>query len=175
MNLSCPNIEKGGISFGKDPDTVFRLVKRVKAETGIPVVPKLTPEVKSIADIAAAACDAGADGLTVMNTMPAAAVDVAKGLVAFKGGLSGPILRPVALRAVHEVCARVSVPVLGAGGIMNATDAAAFIVAGARAVQVGTATFIDPFAIPKIVEGLTNYSGAGRLWGAERVPGGTDG
>jgi dihydroorotate dehydrogenase (NAD+) catalytic subunit len=160
MNLSCPNIKKGGISFGKDPETVFRLVRGVKEQTSIPVIPKLTPEVKSIVEIASAACDAGAAGLTIMNTMPAAAMDLARGVVALKGGLSGPLLRAVALRAVHEVSSKVDIPVIGAGGIMNGTDALSFLLAGAKAVQVGTATFIDPYAIPKMIRELEDHGGA---------------
>jgi dihydroorotate dehydrogenase (NAD+) catalytic subunit len=175
MNLSCPNIKKGGISFGKDVETVFRLVKGVKALTTIPIIPKLTPEVKNIVEIASAACDAGADGLTIMNTIPAAAVDIKGGAVAFKGGLSGPLLRPVALRAVHEVSMKVKLPVIGVGGIMDAADVVSFLVAGAQAVQVGTATFVDPFAIPRMVRGLEEYLRTRGLPGVESLVAGTHG
>jgi dihydroorotate dehydrogenase (NAD+) catalytic subunit len=175
MNLSCPNIKKGGISFGKDAETVFRLVKEVKARTTIPVIPKLTPEVKNIVEIASAARDAGADGLTIMNTMPAAAVDIERGVVAFKGGLSGPLLRPVALRAVHEVSTKVPLPVIGVGGIMDAADVVSFLVAGAQAVQVGTATFVDPFAIPRIVRDLEEYLRARELPGVDGLMADTHG
>jgi dihydroorotate dehydrogenase (NAD+) catalytic subunit len=157
MNLSCPNIKKGGISFGKEAKTVHDLIVKVKGVTPIPVVAKLTPEVKNIVEIALAAWEARADGLTIINTMPAAVVDVASRSVPLKGGLSGPVLRPIALKAVHEVSRAVPLPVIGAGGIMNALDALAFLMAGARAVQVGTATFVDPFAIPNILKGMEGY------------------
>lgn len=157
MNLSCPNIKAGGISFGKEPGMVFDIVKKVKAVTTIPLFAKLTPEVKNIVDIAKAACDAGADGLTLINTMPAAGFDARKRNIPLKGGLSGPVLKPIALRAVYECSKAVPVPVIGAGGIMDATDAVSFFMAGARAIQVGTATFVDPYAIPKIIKGIADF------------------
>jgi dihydroorotate dehydrogenase (NAD+) catalytic subunit len=157
MNLSCPNIKKGGIGFGKEADMVYQIIKHVKAVTTIPVLAKLTPEVKNIVEIAAAARDAGADGLTLINTMPAAVVDVGKRMVPIMGGLSGPVIKPVALRAVYECSKVVAIPIIGAGGIMDANDAIAFFMAGAQAVQVGTATFIDPYAIPKIIRGIGEY------------------
>ncbi len=154
MNLSCPNIKKGGISFGKEASTVHAMVRSVKEITKIPLIAKLTPEVKNLAEIALAAYEGGADGLTLINTMPAAIVDVKGRRVPLKGGLSGPALRPVALRAVHECSKAVPIPVIGVGGIMDTQDALAFFMAGASAIQVGTATFIDPFTIPKIIAGL---------------------
>ena len=157
MNLSCPNIKKGGISFGKEADMVYEIIRKVKAVTKIPVLAKLTPEVKSIVEIAVAAFDAGADGLTLINTIPAAVVDVNKKTVPIKGGLSGPVIKPVALRAVYECSRAVPIPVIGAGGITNTDDAIAFFMAGARAIQIGTATFVDPYAIPKIIQGLKEY------------------
>lgn len=157
MNLSCPNIKAGGISFGKDPHMVHDIVTKVKKVTGIPLVAKLTPEVKSITDIARAACDAGADGITLINTMPAAIVDTKKHSIPLKGGYSGMALKPIALRAVHECAKVVSVPILGVGGIMNTEDAVAFLMAGARALQIGSATFVDPYAIPKIIRGISSY------------------
>lgn len=157
MNLSCPNIKAGGISFGKEPGMVFDIVKKVKAVTTIPLFAKLTPEVKNIVDIAKAACDAGADGLTLINTMPAAGLDARKRNIPLKGGLSGPVLKPIALRAVYECSKAVPVPVIGAGGIMDATDAVSFFMAGAKAIQVGTATFVDPYAIPKIIKGIADF------------------
>lgn len=157
MNLSCPNVKKGGISFGKDPDTVHQIVKHVKSVTRIPLIAKLTPEVKNLQEIARAAYDAGVDGFTLLNTIPSLVVDVQRRSVPIKGGLSGPVLRPVALKAVYEISSTIPVPVIGAGGIMNHNDALSFLMAGACAVQVGTATFIDPYTIPKIIEGLKNY------------------
>jgi dihydroorotate dehydrogenase (NAD+) catalytic subunit len=157
MNLSCPNVKRGGISFGKDPEMVYGIVSRVKEVTSIPVIAKLTPEVKNIGEIAEAAHEAGVDGFTLLNTVPAAAVDVGKGRVPLRGGLSGPVLRPIALKAVFEISKAVPVPVIGAGGIMDYMDALSFLMAGAKAVQVGTATFVDPYTIPKIIDGIRDY------------------
>jgi dihydroorotate dehydrogenase (NAD+) catalytic subunit len=157
MNLSCPNVKQGGISFGKDPEMVHRIVKEVKSVTTIPLVAKLTPEVKNLLEIARAAYEAGVDGFTLLNTIPSLVVDVQRRSVPIRGGLSGPVLRPVALKAVYEISSSLSVPVIGTGGIMNHSDALSFIMAGACAVQVGTATFIDPYTIPKIIKGLNSY------------------
>ncbi len=157
MNLSCPNIKKGGISFGKDPNMVGGIVKQVKAVTTIPLIAKLTPEVKNLVEIAIAAYEAGADGFTLINTMPGAIVDTRQKRVPIKGGLSGPMLRPIALKAVHEISKAVPVPIIGAGGIMDFSDAISFFMAGATAIQVGTATFVDPYAIPKIINGIYAY------------------
>jgi len=171
MNLSCPNIKKGGISFGKEPETVFEIVKHVKAITNIPLIVKLTPEVKSIVEVAKAACEGGADGLTLINTMPAAVVDIKSRCIPLKGGLSGPVLKPVALRAVYECAKAVSIPIIGAGGIMNHEDALIFLMAGAKAVQIGTATFVDPYAIPKIIKGIGEYLDANTLTGIGEITG----
>ncbi|MCX5807431.1 MAG: dihydroorotate dehydrogenase [Proteobacteria bacterium] len=157
MNLSCPNIKKGGIGFGKEAETVYEIVKNVKTVTKIPLLAKLTPEVKNIVEIAVAAFEAGVDGLTLINTIPAAVVDVNKRTVPIKGGLSGPIARSVALRAVYECSKAVPIPIIGVGGIMDVRDALAFLMAGAQAVQVGTATFLDPYTIPKIIMELREY------------------
>jgi dihydroorotate dehydrogenase (NAD+) catalytic subunit len=157
MNLSCPNVKKGGISFGKEPEMVTHIIRAVKKVTEIPVIAKLTPEVKNIVEIAEAACDGGADGLTLINTMPAAVVDVQKRCMPIRGGLSGPALRPIALKAVYDCSRAVPVPIIGAGGIMDETDALSFLMAGAHAVQVGTATFVDPHAIPRIIKGIGDY------------------
>ncbi len=157
INLSCPNVTKGGICMGKEARGVFSIIKRVKETTPIPVIAKLTPEVADIVEIAQAAVSAGADGITLINTMPGAAIDLGTGRMAFRGGLSGPALKPIALKAVADVSRAVPVPVIGAGGIMDHEDAIRFLMAGARAIQVGTATFIDPFAIPKILAGLAAF------------------
>ncbi|MCX7965890.1 MAG: dihydroorotate dehydrogenase [Syntrophorhabdaceae bacterium] len=156
-NLSCPNIKAGGISFGKEPENVYRLVKKIKSVTEIPVIAKLTPEVKNISDIAMAAYDAGADGLTLINTIPGIYVDIDNKNIPIKGGLSGPFLKPIALKAIKECSERVPIPIIGVGGIMDWKDAVAFFMAGARAVQVGTATFVDPFTIPKIIENIGEF------------------
>ena len=157
MNLSCPNVKKGGISFGKEASTVYNIVKHVKRVTKIPLLAKLTPEVKNIVEIAQAAYEAGIDGFTLLNTIPAVVVDTEKKNIPIKGGLSGPLLKPIALKAVHEISKTIPVPVIGTGGIMNHMDAIAFLMAGARAIQVGTATFVDPYTIPKIIEGISEY------------------
>jgi dihydroorotate dehydrogenase (NAD+) catalytic subunit len=157
MNLSCPNIKQGGICLGKEAQGVFRIIEKVKRVTSLPVVAKLTPEVTDIVGIARAAVDAGADGITVLNTFPAASIDVEGRRPGLRGGLSGPFLKPMALRAVADISASVPVPVIGVGGIMDHVDALSFLMAGAAAVQVGTASFIDPFAIPKIIDGIRTF------------------
>ena len=157
INLSCPNIKQGGICLGKEADGVFRIIKQVKAVTPLPVIAKLTPEVTDIVGIARAAYEAGADGITVFNTFPAASVNVETRGPGIRGGLSGPFLKPVALRAVADISGSIPVPVIGVGGIMDHRDALSFLMAGATAVQVGTATFVDPFAIPQIVKGIDAF------------------
>jgi dihydroorotate dehydrogenase (NAD+) catalytic subunit len=157
MNLSCPNIKKGGISFGKDAPAVHAIVSAVRETTTVPVIAKLTAEVKNIVEIARAAYEGGADGLTLINTMPAAIIDTKRRCMPLKGGLSGPILKPIALRAVYECYRELPIPIIGVGGIMDATDALEFLMAGARAIQVGTATFVDPFAMPKIIAGVNAW------------------
>jgi dihydroorotate dehydrogenase (NAD+) catalytic subunit len=157
INLSCPNIKKGGICLGKEAQGVFGIISRVKQVTPIPLIAKLTPEVSDIVEIARAASEAGADGVTVLNTMPASAIDLKTGRLAIRGGLSGPPLKPMALKAVTDISQALSFPVIGAGGIMNASDVVEFLVAGATAVQVGTASLVDPLAIPHIIEGLHHH------------------
>jgi len=157
INLSCPNIKKGGICLGKEARGVFGIISSVKRVTAIPLIAKLTPEVSDIVEVARAASDAGVEGFTVLNTMPASAIDVRTGKMAIRGGLSGPPLKPMALKAVADITQALPLPVIGAGGVMNASDAVEFLMAGASAVQVGTATFVEPFAIPGIVRGLERY------------------
>ena len=171
MNLSCPNVTQGGMCLGKHAEDVFRVVRRVKAATGIPLCAKLTPEVTDIAAIARAAYEAGADAITVFNTLPAAAVDVEERRMPVRGGLSGPFLKTVALRAVADISAALPVPVIGTGGIMDWMDALAFLLAGATAVQVGTATFVDPFAIPKIIKGIGTYMDSHAISGVDQIRG----
>ena len=171
MNLSCPNVKQGGIAFGKDPAMVHNIVRQVKKVTTIPLIAKLSPEVKNLKEIAQAAYEAGVDGFTLLNTIPSMVVDVAKRTIPIKGGLSGPVLKPVALRAVHDISTTLPVPVIGAGGIMDYWDALAFFMAGAVAVQVGTATFIDPYAIPKIIQELKGYLEKCKLASIRRVVG----
>jgi dihydroorotate dehydrogenase (NAD+) catalytic subunit len=157
INLSCPNIKEGGICLGKRAEGVFSIIRKVKAVTGLPLIAKLTPEVTDVVEIARAAFEAGAEGITVFNTFPAAAVDVERMSLPIRGGLSGPFLKSMALRAVADITSAVPVPVIGTGGVMDDRDALAFLMAGATAVQVGTATFVDPYAIPKIIRGIDAY------------------
>jgi dihydroorotate dehydrogenase (NAD+) catalytic subunit len=157
INLSCPNIKHGGLCLGKEKAGVFDIVRRVKAVTPLPLFAKLTPEVTDIVSVANAAFEGGADGITVYNTFPAQAVDTRRQALALRGGLSGPFLKPMALKAVTDITRAIPLPVIGVGGIMNANDALAFFMAGASAIQVGTATFVDPYAIPKIIKGIEEY------------------
>jgi len=150
VNISCPNIKKGGMMFGC---SVRRVTRR-------PVIPKLTPNVTDVASFAAAARDAGADAVSLVNTFLAMAIDVETRrpkLSNVVGGLSGPAIRPIAVRMVHECRQAVDLPIIGMGGIMTTGDALEFIIAGATAVQVGTANFVDPFIWNKLVTGLTDY------------------
>ncbi len=158
VNISCPNVHEGGVLFGQDPGMAERVVAAVKARAGqTPVVVKLSPNVTDITVIAKAAEAAGADALTCINTLSGMAVDLESRrplLANIVGGLSGPAIKPVALRCVWQVCRAVRVPVIAAGGVSSARDVLEFLLAGAHAVQVGTACFSDPTAIFRIVEDL---------------------
>jgi dihydroorotate dehydrogenase (NAD+) catalytic subunit len=160
VNVSCPNVKKGGLSFGSDPKAAAEVTRRVKGETNLPVIVKLTPNVTDIAAIAQAVEKAGADAVSLINTLTGMAVDWKTRTPHLKnitGGLSGPAIKPVALRMVWQVVQRVSIPVIGIGGIMNAEDALEFLILGAKAVQIGTANFINPRATFNIIEGMQNY------------------
>lgn len=160
INISCPNVSQGGLAFGVDPCSAASVVKAVRSVTRKPLMVKLTPNVTDITVVAKSVVDAGADSLSLINTITGMAIDLKtrKPKLANKvGGLSGPAIKPVALRMVWQVANAVSVPVVGMGGIMNAEDALEFIVAGATAVQIGTANFVNPSATLEIVEGMTRY------------------
>jgi dihydroorotate dehydrogenase (NAD+) catalytic subunit len=160
INISCPNVKKGGIAFGAHPDTAYEVTGGVKSLTDLPVIVKLTPNAGDIAEIAESVEAAGADAVSLINTLTGMSVDVeqrAPHLKNITGGLSGPAIRPIALRMVWEVVNRVSIPVIGVGGIMDANDALEFLIVGARAVQIGTANFINPRATLDILEGIDNY------------------
>jgi dihydroorotate dehydrogenase (NAD+) catalytic subunit len=160
VNISCPNVIKGGIAFGADAEMAAEVTRRVKTATDLPVIVKLTPNVTDIAMIAQSVEAAGADAVSLINTITGMSVDVESRTPHLKnitGGLSGPAIKPVALRMVWQVVNRVSIPVIGLGGIMTANDALEYLIVGARAVQVGTANFINPRAIPDIVEGIEKY------------------
>ena len=160
INVSCPNVKKGGVSFGSDPKTAAQVTRKVKDATGLPVIVKLTPNVTDIAAIADSVEKAGADVISLINTLAGMSVDFKKRKPHLKnitGGLSGPAIKPVALRMVWQVVQRVSVPVIGIGGIMTAEDALEFLILGAKAVQIGTASFINPRATMDILEGMQDY------------------
>ena len=160
VNISCPNVEHGGIAFGQEPGMVEYITKEIKKKAAQPVSMKLTPNVTDITEIAKAAEAGGADALSLINTITGMRIDVKKRAfcVANKtGGLSGPAIKPVALRMVWQTCRAVSIPVIGMGGIQTAEDALEFIMAGAAAVAVGTANFRNPYAMPEIIGGLEKY------------------
>jgi dihydroorotate dehydrogenase (NAD+) catalytic subunit len=160
VNISCPNVEKGGIAFGTDPDMVHEVTKKVKGATDLPVIVKLTPNVTDITQIALSAQDAGADAVSLINTLTGMSVDIisrTSNLANLTGGLSGPAIKPIALRMVWEVAKKVSIPVIGIGGIMTPEDAVEFLIVGASAIQVGTANLINPLATMDILEGILAY------------------
>jgi dihydroorotate dehydrogenase (NAD+) catalytic subunit len=160
INISCPNIKEGGITFGCSLHGTFDVVSAIKKVTHLPVIPKLTPNVTDVASIAKSAEDAGADAVSLVNTFLAMAIDVETRrpkLSNIVGGLSGPAIRPIAVRMVYECRRAVKIPVIGMGGIATATDALEFMIAGATAVQVGTANFVDPFIWSKVLDGMTDY------------------
>lgn len=160
LNISCPNIKEGGIQFGCSLMGTHDVVAAVRRVTTLPIIPKLTPNVTDVASFARASEDAGADAVSLVNTFLALALDVetrrpkiSNGM----GGLSGPAIRPIAVRMVYECQQAVKIPVIGMGGIADARDALEFIIAGATAVQIGTANFVDPLVWAKIADGVTDY------------------
>jgi dihydroorotate dehydrogenase (NAD+) catalytic subunit len=160
LNVSCPNTARGGVEFGVDPEAARRVTEAVRRATHLPVVVKLSPNVTDVAVIARAALDGGADVLSLVNTWFGMAIDVEARrpvLSTGSGGLSGPAVRPMAVHLVRQVARAVGAPLIGVGGVASARDALEFILAGASAVQVGTATFVDPRAAPKVVEGIAEY------------------
>jgi dihydroorotate dehydrogenase (NAD+) catalytic subunit len=166
LNISCPNIKEGGIQFGCSLTGTYDVVQAVRRVTRLPLIPKLTPNVTSVASFARAAEDAGADAVSLVNTFLAMAIDVETRrpkLSNVVGGLSGPAIRPIAVRMVYECRQQVSIPVIGMGGIMNAQDALEFIIAGASAVQIGTANFVDPFVWGRVIDGIGDYLRAHRI------------
>ena len=160
LNISCPNVKKNGLCPALGPDPTYSLVKQAKAVSRRPVIAKLSPNVTDIVEIAKAAEEAGADGLSLINTVLAMAVDVETRrpkLANVLGGLSGPAVKPIALRMTYQVAAAVRIPVIGLGGIMSGTDAIEYLIVGAKAVQVGTANFIDPSAAARIAEEMKAF------------------
>jgi len=160
INVSCPNVKKGGVAFGTDPDMVADVTGRVRGITDLPLIVKLSPNVTDITVMAAAAAAAGADGVSLINTLTGMSVDVERRIPHLQnitGGLSGPAIKPVALRMVWQAARTVNIPIIGVGGIMTAADALEFIIAGATAIQVGTANFINPKATMEILAGIRDY------------------
>jgi dihydroorotate dehydrogenase (NAD+) catalytic subunit len=160
LNISCPNIKEGGITFGCSLTGTFDVVSAVRRVTRLPIIPKLTPNVTDVASFARASEEAGADAVSLVNTFLAMVIDVETRQPKISnvlGGLSGPAIRPIAVRMVYECHETVKIPILGMGGIADARDALEFMIAGASAVQVGTANFVDPLIWPKLLDGLSDY------------------
>lgn len=161
INVSCPNVKEGGLNFGTNRQMTCEITAKLRALTQKPLIVKLTPNVTHISDFARAAEDSGADAVSVINTLIGLAVDIyarKPKLSTITGGLSGPAIKPIALAKVYEVAQAVKIPILGIGGIMNAEDAVEFLMVGATAVQVGTASFIDPGASVKVAAGLRAFA-----------------
>ena len=172
LNVSCPNVTEGGIEFGKDPRMCAQVTRAVKAVTRAPVWVKMSPEAGDIAAVAKACEDAGADAITAVNTIRGMAIDLRDQRLRLQnrtGGLSGPALKPIALRIVYELAGAVSIPIIGIGGIFTAKDALEFMLAGASAIQVGTANFSDPSAALKVREGIRDYCAETGVAAAELI------
>lgn len=160
LNVSCPNVHQGGLSFGVDSKVLTELLQEVRRVCTLPLIVKLSPNVTDIVEIAKAAEAAGADGLSLINTLVGMKIDIDTRkpvLARGSGGLSGPAIKPVAIRMVYQVAKAVTIPILGIGGITSAEDVIEFVMAGAAAVEVGTANFTNPLACPKIIEDLEKY------------------
>jgi len=160
LNISCPNVKQGGIVFGTDPKAAGEVVSLVRRKFSRPLIVKLTPNVTDITVIAKVVEEAGADAITCINTLTGMSIDIRTRkprLANRTGGLSGPAIRPIAVRMVHQVVQAVSIPVIGVGGIVRPMDALEFLIAGARAVQVGTANFVDPTAMLTITQGIEEF------------------
>jgi dihydroorotate dehydrogenase (NAD+) catalytic subunit len=160
LNASCPNTSHGGMVFGTDPTLLYELVARTKGASRRPLIIKLSPNVTNIGQMARVAADAGADAVSLVNTFVSLAIDVETRrprIANVTGGLSGPAIKPIAVRMVHDVSRAVRIPIVGMGGILSAEDAAEFMMAGATAVQVGTASYADPRAVENIANGLKRW------------------
>ncbi len=160
LNISCPNIKKGGMAFGTDPDAARGVISAVRAATDLPLIPKLSPNVPDISVFARIAEECGANAISLINSLPAMAIDIENRkpvLGNSTGGLTGPAIHPVAVRMVWQACNAVSIPVIGMGGIASAHDAIEFLIAGASAVAVGTATFADPLTMLSVIDGIEQY------------------
>src|SRR4030067_2011005 len=159
-NISCPNIKEGGVAFGTDLDATRRVVRRIRKSTNLPLIVKLSPNVTDIAAFAKVCEEEGADAVSLINTLLGMVIDTGTWrpkLANITGGLSGPAIRPVAVRMVWQVYNAVTIPIIGMGGITNSQDALEFLLAGASAIAVGTANFLNPSVSPDIIDGLTRY------------------
>jgi dihydroorotate dehydrogenase (NAD+) catalytic subunit len=173
INISCPNVEQGGLYFGNDPRAAASVTEAVRRRTKLPVWVKLTPMVTDIGVVARAVEAAGADALCAVNTFVGMSIDLNahKPRLSFRtGGLSGPAIRPLAVHLAHQAARAVSIPVVGVGGIMRADDALEFLIAGCAAVQVGTATFVNPRAIADVNEGIASYLGSHQMSSLADLP-----
>ncbi|MDO4170151.1 MAG: dihydroorotate dehydrogenase [Lachnospiraceae bacterium] len=160
INVSCPNVKEGGIAFGQNPDALYEITKAVKAKAKQPIIMKLSPNVTSIAKMAKAAEAGGADAVSLINTLTGMKIDVERQafvLANKTGGVSGPAVKPIAVRMVYEVANAVKIPIIGMGGISTAADALEFIMAGATAVSVGTANFYNPMTTMEVIDGIADY------------------
>ena len=160
LNISCPNVKQGGMAFGVNPESAAQVVSAVRKAYDKTLIVKLSPNVTDITEIARAVEDAGADSVSLINTMLGMAIDAEKRrpiLSTITGGMSGPAVKPVALRMVWQTAKAVKIPVIGLGGICSATDAIEFLLAGASAIQIGTANFIDPSISEKVIDGIADY------------------
>ncbi|QQX86039.1 dihydroorotate dehydrogenase [Cupriavidus necator] len=170
-NVSCPNLKKDGKAFGMDPDATFQVVRAMKSASPLPIWPKMTPNAGNVVEVALAAQAAGADAIVVSNAILAMAIDIETHrprIANLMGGLTGPATKPIMLRIAYQCAQAVTIPVIGCGGISSAADALEFILAGATAVQVGTANFLSPNAMPKVIDDLVAYCerrGVSRLRG----------
>jgi dihydroorotate dehydrogenase (NAD+) catalytic subunit len=174
LNISCPNVKCGGMAFGIKADTAYEVVKEVKSICKKPLLVKLSPNAENIVEMAYSCEKAGADAISLINTLKGMAIDINKRKPVFDNifaGLSGPALKPVALRMVYEVCKAVDIPVIGLGGIMTWEDAVEFIMAGAHAVQLGTVNFIKPNAAISIIDGLQRFAEKEKLKGISEIRG----
>ena len=160
INVSCPNVKEGGIAFGQDPKALYEITKAVKAVAKQPIMMKLSPNVTNIVEMAKAAEAGGSDALSLINTLTGMKIDINKRKILLAnqtGGMSGPAIKPVAVRMVHQVAHAVNLPIVGMGGIATAEDAIEFLMAGATAVAVGTANFRNPFATMEVIEGIEAF------------------
>lgn len=174
LNISCPNVKEGGMAFGIKSDIAYKIVKEVRAKTDKILMVKLSPNAQDIKEMAQACVKAGADSLSLVNTFNALAIDIKKRRAVFDNvtaGLSGACIKPIALRMVKEVCSVVDVPVVGMGGIMNYKDAIEFIMAGATAIEVGTANFINPKVTMEIIDGMEKFLKEENIENLEQIRG----